>query len=221
MTLHEPTTFATDLALAALTGVFAVKLLRRAAQIGSPALRLWGAAFVASALAALLGGLYHGFGPEMGTASVSLWKATLYAGGATSFFLAAGGITAALRGQIRRVSIILVALKASAYVATVTADPEFRWLVYEYGSTLLGLAVWQLARWRRGAAPGAGSILGGIAASLAAALVQRSGVALHEHFNHNDLYHLVQMGATALLYRGGEAIREPSVSPRPRTSSRS
>ena len=220
MTLHEPSTFATDLALAALTGVFAARLLRQAAAIGSPARRLWGTAFIASALTALLGALFHGFGPSMGNAAAALWKATLYTGGATSFLLAAAAISAALRGQIRRVWIIVAALKASAYMATVTAQPEFRWLVYEYGSTLLGLAVWQIARWRKGGA-GAGWILGGIAASLVAALVQRSGLTLHEHFNHNDLYHVLQMGATALLYRGGAAIGEPGVSLRPRTPSRS
>ena len=30
--------------------------------------------------------------------------------------------------------------------------------------------------------------------------------ALHEHFNHNDLYHVVQMAGTYLLYRTGLAF---------------
>jgi hypothetical protein len=41
---------------------------------------------------------------------------------------------------------------------------------------------------------------------VAAALVQRSGFALHRHFNHNDLYHVVQMLGTWLLYRGGSEL---------------
>jgi hypothetical protein len=29
-----------------------------------------------------------------------------------------------------------------------------------------------------------------------------SGIALHPHFNHNDLYHVVQIAAMLLFYRG-------------------
>jgi uncharacterized protein DUF6962 len=212
VTVHEPSTFATDLALAALTAVFAARLVRQAAHVGSPALRLWGAGFAGSALTAFLGGIFHGLGPQIGAAPASgLWKATLYAGGATSFLLAAAAVTAARRGQARRVWIILVAAKASAYMAMVTARPEFRWLVFEYGSTLVGIAAWQIARRFRPPAPGSAWILAGIAGAFVAALVQRSGLTLHEHFNHNDLYHVLQMGAAALLYRGSAAIREPNI----------
>jgi hypothetical protein len=47
-----------------------------------------------------------------------------------------------------------------------------------------------------------GWMLAGVGASLAAALVQASGFALHRHFNHNDLYHVVQIAAMLLFYRG-------------------
>jgi uncharacterized protein DUF6962 len=212
VTIHEPTTVATDLALAAFTAFLAARLVGEAARAGSAALRLWGAGLAASAGAAFLGGIFHGVAPEIDSGRAgALWKATLYAGGATSFLLAAAAVTAAQRGQPRRVWIILAAAKASAYTAVVTARPEFRWLVFEYGSTLLGIAAWQIARRWRPPAPGSGWILAGIAGAFVAALVQRSGFTLHEHFNHNDLYHVLQMGTAALLYRGRAAIREPSV----------
>jgi hypothetical protein len=216
MTLHEPATVLTDLFLGALTAVFAAKLFRRATAAGSPAVRLWGAAFVASAAAAFLGGFFHGFAPEMGQrVADALWRATLYTGGVASFFLMAATVTAALRGMIRRVWIVGLAAKAAAYAALVTQDPDFRWLVFDYGSSMLGVAAFQILRMRAGAAPGAGWILAGIASSAVAALVQQTGVSLHEHFNHNDLYHVLQMGATALLYRGARDAVEPF---RPTTS---
>ncbi|MND00634.1 hypothetical protein D3C83_193220 [compost metagenome] len=51
-------------------------------------------------------------------------------------------------------------------------------------------------------------ILAGVASSVAAALVQASGFALHEHFNHNDLYHLIQVGAMFALYRGARRLTD-------------
>jgi hypothetical protein len=33
--------------------------------------------------------------------------------------------------------------------------------------------------------------------------VQMSGFALHRHFNHNDLYHVIQIVALWLLHLGG------------------
>ena len=32
-----------------------------------------------------------------------------------------------------------------------------------------------------------------------------------KHFNHNDLYHIVQMGAVCLLYRGARLFEGPLV----------
>jgi hypothetical protein len=51
-------------------------------------------------------------------------------------------------------------------------------------------------------------VTGGILASIAAAVVQQSGVRLHRHFNHNDLMHVVQMGGVWLLYQGGARLRD-------------
>ena len=41
-----------------------------------------------------------------------------------------------------------------------------------------------------------------------AALFQQGRVAIHAHFNHNDLYHVIQMGAMYFLFRGGLLVRE-------------
>ena len=38
--------------------------------------------------------------------------------------------------------------------------------------------------------------------TLLGAIVQQSGISLHRHFNHNDLYHVVQIIGLYLLYRG-------------------
>lgn len=49
---------------------------------------------------------------------------------------------------------------------------------------------------------------GGILVSAIGLLIQQSGWSLHEHFNHNDIYHLVQMLGIFCLYRGAECLHD-------------
>ena len=49
-------------------------------------------------------------------------------------------------------------------------------------------------------------MIGSIIVSVIGALVQMSRLTLHEHFNHNDLYHVIQLLALWLLYRAGKLM---------------
>jgi hypothetical protein len=44
--------------------------------------------------------------------------------------------------------------------------------------------------------------------SVLAATIQVNGVALHHDFNHNDLYHVIQMGGMYLFYRGALVLKD-------------
>ena len=56
-------------------------------------------------------------------------------------------------------------------------------------------------------------VWGSIAVSVLAALVQHFGVSPHPRFNHNDLYHVIQIIALWLLYRGGLLMTSATVPP--------
>lgn len=51
-------------------------------------------------------------------------------------------------------------------------------------------------------------ILAGVSISVLAAVIQQSGYALHPRFNHNDLYHVVQIAANFAFYRGASRVRD-------------
>lgn len=51
-------------------------------------------------------------------------------------------------------------------------------------------------------------LMGGFLLSLAGFAIQQSGVQLHRHFNHNDLYHVIQTGALYLFYRGASLLTD-------------
>ena len=204
MSIAEPMTLLTDWALALFSGLLAVRLLSQARA--SP-VRLWGWAFAASALAAFLGGAYHGFAPMVGELGlVLLWKATVFSLGFTSFLLLAATVLATVSQRLRPWLLGAVALKLGVYLLWMAGHDEFKYVVYDYASGLLAILALQAAAALAAPTPSSPWIIGGVLVSFVAAGLQQSGFRLHPHFNHNDLYHVVQMAAVWLLYRGGRAL---------------
>jgi hypothetical protein len=198
-------TLVTDWVLAGIAAVLARRLLAEARRRASLALALWGGAFVASCLGALLGGAYHGFAPQLAESSrVVLWKGTVFSVGFVSFFLLAGVVLSQLPSRFHSWLVGALALKLVAYLAWMAGHDEYRYVIWDYGSAMIAALAIQIAR-RRDAA--ARWIAGGILVSFAAAGVQLSGFALHRHFNHNDLYHVVQMAGLWMLYRGAMRLQ--------------
>ncbi|PLX85689.1 MAG: hypothetical protein C0617_03130 [Desulfuromonas sp.] len=208
MTIHEPMTLATDLLLAALVLWFAARLFREARDGGQRSVLLWGAAFVASALAAAAGGVVHGFTDQLGPLQGGLWKVTVYSVGLASLLLVSASSYAAARGAGRALLIALALAKFVFYAVWMAGHDAFRYVIYDYAPALLLVLI--LMGWgaARRSVPGALWVVGGILVSFGAAAIQMKGPDLHLHFNHNDLYHVVQMGGFWLWYRGGLLLRD-------------
>jgi hypothetical protein len=139
--------------------------------------KLWALAFLATGLAALLGGIWHGFWH-----GEALWKATTLSAGVASFGMVAGSAFQTMSGPAPRILVAAAILKLLIYSGWMLYHDDFIWVVADTGSN--------------------GWMLAGIAVSVLAGLAQASGIALHAHFNHNDLYHVIQSAAMFLLYRG-------------------
>ena len=202
-------TLVTDYLLGTLAEVCAVLLLKQNVALRQRSIRLWALALIATAIASYAGGTYHGFQQAFSPpAARLLWKATTISMGAASFLLLAAAFTAAFSGQDRRWLIAAAALKLAIYVAWMAGHDEFQYVIYDYGSTLAILMLLVLAERTHGISGHRAYIASGIAVSIAAAGVQQSGVRLHQHFNHNDLMHVIQMCGVWLLYEGGSRLRD-------------
>jgi hypothetical protein len=209
VTISEPTTLVTDYLLATLSEVAGVLLLGQNRTVRQTCITLWAMALMAVALASYAGGTYHGFQQLLspGVAAV-LWKLTTISMGAASFLLLAAAFTAAVSGQGRRWLIGIAAAKFGVYALWMLTHDDFRYVIYDYGSTLVVLLLLVMTARTTGASGHRRYIASGILVSIAAAMVQQSGIRLHEHFNHNDLMHVVQMGGVWLLYKGGTGLRD-------------
>ena len=196
----------TDYALAAVSVTLAVRLHARAE--GQLSRRLWAACFLAVAVAAVAGGTWHGWRPRMGEgARAALWLVTYSLIGLGNLLILAGAAVAATRGGLRAALTLALVLRFAILFASIAARPDFRYVVYDYAGTLLGLlvlAAW-LARHRR---PVAAWIDAGVFVSLGGALIQRGGYGPGPSFNHNDLFHVIQAAGLYLYFRGGRVLRD-------------
>ena len=209
MKVGEPMTVATDYALAALALGLGWRLWRDAERRGQLAPRLLALTFLWTALGALLGGTAHGFADQLaGDRLAWLWRATTMAIGVAGLLFLAAAAVAALCGKARRVLLAFAAVKLGVYVGWMMRHDEFRWVILDYGSAMLIVVCLLAGRARGGGrqARAAGWILGGIGVSGLGAAVQAGRLAPHPGFNHNDLYHVIQMAALALFYLGGRIL---------------
>ena len=189
--MNEPMTVLTDYLLGGIAAWLAL-LLFRSAQTSR---RLWALAFAALAAAAFLGGTWHGF-----LQSNLLWKATTLSAGLASFGMVAGSSYAVFSGQLRAFILTAALAKLVVYSAWMLSHDAFLYVVIDTGIAFIVVAALHVWKWN-------GPILAGVAVSIAGALVQASGFRLHEHFNHNDLYHVIQIAALVLLYRGAKRLQ--------------
>lgn len=190
MTVHEPMTLLTDYILCVAALFFAVRLWR--------SFRLWSLAFLFTAAGSLLGGTYHGFGPHLTPlAQFTLWQATVLSLGLTSFFFLAG---------IGRLFAVIAVVKFVVFASWMITHDEFIWVIVDYGVAFLMIAAAQIAAWIRSRAPSAPWFIGSVLVAILAASMQAARVTIHPKFNHNDLYHVIQLVALWMLYRAGKVM---------------
>lgn len=179
MIINEPITLATDYMLTIASTIFGVLLWRRG-------VRLWALAFFFTACGSFFGGTFHGFGGNI------VWKATVYSIGLASLFL--------LMPYLRVVAIVIFAV----YAIWMTTHDDFVWVIADYGITLLLLTAVMIVR----RSPMSRWVIGSVAVSVVAAIVQQAPITYH-----NDIYHGIQLVALWLLYRGGTLMSSATARP--------
>jgi hypothetical protein len=202
----EPMTVATDVVLAALAFGFAARLASGWASSGSAARGWLAVGMAVTGLSALVGALAHGISPANDSLRDRLWRLTVYVRGPIGAAIVASVAFFAARGAGRTALHALAAIKLVVFLYRAAKQPEFKVVAADYGAALAILLVGALSELARRRAPGMSWLIAGVLVSLVAAMVQARRLAPHRHFNHNDLYHVIQMAALYAFYRGGALL---------------
>jgi hypothetical protein len=202
--ITEPTTVVTNVALAGVAFVLGARLGYGGAAQGSASGSFFGLGMVVGAVAAAFGAATHGIDPRVDTAQRErCWRAALYTLGFATAATTASVAFFTARGSIRTAILVATAFKLLVYLVSVARRPQFRLAAADHVGTLavlLAASLYAMARWH---AAGMDWLVAGAVVSLVAVLAQVRHVAIHRHFNHNDLYHVIQMVALYLFFRGG------------------
>lgn len=202
----EINTLVSDYVLAAVTAALAWRLGAR--RDGHASRGLWALALGALAFGAFTGGSYHGFRGALPPAAVWIvWKVTVVAIGVGAAAMIAGSAAATAGPRLLR-ALRWIALSSFAIYAL--------WMLFHnayifvVGYTALAMAlIAALHAWALGRGDLASRwMLSGVAVSALAAAAQASGFDPHPRFNHNDLYHAIQVGAMLLFYAGATRLRD-------------
>jgi uncharacterized protein DUF6962 len=207
----ERTTAATD----ALLAIAAILLLARLRRRTPPSFgrAVWLSALAAMALASVLGAVAHGLRLSDAARDL-LWQPLYFALGTTMALFVVGAVRD-WRGDraARRTLPAMLVLTLAFYGATRASGGDFLvFVLYEAAALGFALAVyaWLAARRRRA---GAAAMAAALAVSLAAGAVQTADlgtVHLLWEFDHNGVFHLVQLAAIVLLAAGLRGIlRQP------------
>ena len=199
-------TMATDYLLAIGSWTFAYRLVSARRDTNTAAAVLWAAGFVLVGLGAAAGGTFHGFTRALSPALLSaLWEITCLAVGLGTLLM----LVAAARQFLSRWWVIMIAtaavVKFILYAVEVARNDDFRTVIGNYAIVMIAIlviALFDAVAWKGTASRW---IIAGIAVSFAAAAVQAMRIAPHHHFNHNDLYHVVQLIGLWMIYRGAGA----------------
>jgi len=209
MSFSEPTTMVTDYALVMLCGFFAWRLWKVGRETGQASVSSWAAGFACFGLASLAGGTFHGFSMRLSQAVLEeLWKVTVYAIGLASFFLLTGTLSASIRPPVRRFVMLIPYVQLIAYVLWMVTHDNFRYVIYDYAFTNLAILAIQFIAGITHRARSAPWLAGGVLVSFLAAAVQVNEITLHQYFNHNDLYHMIQMGGMYLFYQSALVLED-------------
>jgi uncharacterized protein DUF6962 len=199
----ELTTAATDAAM----GLLAIALLLRLHAVNTHAVwsrQVWSVVFVLLAVASVLGAVAHGFALSTGARAVLWWPLYLSLGLAIAMFLVASAADWRGERMSRRLLPWAVATGVGFFAVSQLLGGAFIiFVMYEAVAMIVAVGVYVAIAYQR-KSPGAWLVSGGIALTLLAAAVQATSlqVRMIVPFDHNGLFHLVQMVAAVVLARG-------------------
>ncbi len=207
--IYEPMTAFTDLILFLLAGYFAKEIHTLFTDQLMNTHWHWTIAFWMIGIGALLGAVSHGFGPHFPEIMKKIiWKLTVLSIGISCYFFLIASFSHVFPNTtvqwLKWVPLVLLVV----YCGIIVKNDSFSIVIMFYLPTMIFVLAMMIYSQFILEFNGSGLISIGILISFLAAGIQLSGFSLHKHFNHNDIYHIVQMAGMYFIYKGVLQIKD-------------
>ncbi len=194
--ITEPTTMITDFILAIEAIIFSIIIFN---NYSTTAQLLWAFAFVITSFGAVLGGITHGFKEYTSDETERIiWRLTLLSVGLGGVLMFLGILYAVINASLTIITAILI-VSYIIYAVWILRNDKFIFVIIYYLPMLIGILIIELFNL---SSPSAIWFISGILSTFIGFGIQIKGYKLHEHFNHNDIFHVIQMFAVYLLFIG-------------------
>jgi len=201
----EQTTAATDLILAIISIVTAFGIYNLGKQIQPEKTRIWVAVFILLAIAALFGAIAHGFLMSEKTNYI-LWQPLNLALGLGVSLFAAGAVLDMRKGSLPKAVVpALIVLGVIFYFITVFVPGSFLvFIIYEAVVMLFALTAYIIIAAKKQIHGAWWMVLGILITIIAAAIQATESVSIQFiwDFDHNGVFHIVQMAGVLIIYLG-------------------
>ena len=208
LAIFEPWTALTDSILAAWVAFWAAFLFSRAN--GSRPIILWACGFLATAVSSLAGVAFHGCRIVFGsvTAVSLVWKIVPVSAGVATFCFGCAAALVWVRPHLRRFVVALlvaefVCLLGATFLLAPPQSNSFAIVSFDWTPMLILLLIGAALHWNDRASRW---IAVGVLTVIVAGGVQMTGWHKGHPPDANDIFHLIQMAAMYLLYRGGALL---------------
>jgi hypothetical protein len=202
--ITELTTAATDL-LIAVVSLGCLAALYRSRGMHGQRVAIWSWVFGLLAFASLLGALAHGLALSS-TVESWLWRPLYLSLGLVVAMFVVGAVFDLKGARVARTwSIPMFVLALGFFTVTQVGSDNFMiFVVYEAVAMFGALVIYLLLAWQR-RLKGAWTVAAGILLNIVAAAIQANGtisLTIIVPFDHNGVFHLVQLVAIIVLTRG-------------------
>jgi hypothetical protein len=199
--IHEPATVATNVALLLVSAWLGGLLVRLRSLAAQPAVAGFaGASLIVSAVGIVNGALTHALAiPD----ASPVWRLGLVLVAVSAALFAHAVIVVVVPPRFTKVLTALVDVACVAYCcAALLAQPDFALLLIYLVSLTIGMMLGTVISWKRAGCP-AWFASGGL--SLIGGGVQAARLAPSPAFDHNALFHVIQIASVCLLFYGARA----------------
>ena len=201
--IYEPMTALTDLLITFFTSLWALSLMQIVQESHSLTHAHWSNAFWMTAVGGFFGAVSHGIGPNLPLIiRTAIWRLTLIAIGWTAFFMLMGTSVYILSPESVRWIKWLPIIFILAYHICLFIKDDFSVVIAFYAPVLVIVLLSYVYGYLVLMRTPAIYVIIGVVVSFIAAFVQHKKLVLHKHFNHNDLFHVIQLVGLYLLYVG-------------------
>ena len=202
----EPATMITDYMITVLAWWLGWKIYVNGKAVCQ---RWWAVVFALIGLSALRGGTYHGYQAVIDPATNALiWETTRWIVFFVSFTMLVGHSRALFSAKVKKWIVFFALVKLAIFLSWAFVDESFLVAIADYLPVVLFILVAESFMWTVHETRESRFLVMGVVVSLLGAAGQQADIGISDHFNHNDVYHVVTMAALYLFYLGVTKLQD-------------